>query len=416
MRPAKWVRPGHSVNDAPPRFVEYVFYLFLLYNMFGPVLGLSINFLGAAMLAVMAAFCTLRLGSRALIVYRALLFPLGCAFLTVVIQVFLHEESVMGSDYLRPFIPWILTLIIMQALSLDPGFLHRFAPTSFCIGLLTLPYLTFWGKGNDVQRAALEEGVAYSNPNALGAWFGFCSVYFVIAGMQTRRTGIRIASWLLFIGCLYIIGLTVSRSALLAALIATVIALRRLLKRSFLPVLFFFMFGWIAYESGLFERIIASYATRGAEDTGRFSLWAVGLDRFLDSPLIGVGASHVQIWLPNHTRPLDPHNAFLFVALGSGIIPLVFFVAYWIQSTRAAFRSYAEHLPDAPFRIPLLAYAFLISFAGNAVFMYPWMIATHSTAIAQDFPPRVRWARYPGRWGKIRYATDRLRIRRLEES
>lgn len=378
-----------SAGDVLPRFVEYAYYVLVFYAIMGPALGLSAGMVGAGMLAVLAAFCVMRLGAWAMTVYAPIALPLGCAISYLVVQLVLHGESLMG-EYVRPFVTWSLALIVVQSLSLRQGFLHRFALAAFVIALTFLPYMRVFGASFEFERAGLERTVGYANPNDLAAWFGFCSVYFTIVGMETRRNIVCMASWLVAAGCLYIVGLTVSRGSLFAVAIATVVSLRRLLKRGFLPILLLTALSWTIYELGLFERVVASYAARGTEETGRLLVWPLALKRLLSSPLVGVGASKLATYVPGSGRPIQPHNSFLFIALGSGIIPLAFFVAYWIRAAWMAFRSNVARLGDAPFRIPLLIYGLLIVLVHDTAFTFPWMVVTFSTAMAVGAHHRVR--------------------------
>jgi O-Antigen ligase len=363
-----------------PNLLEYSYYASVFYQIFGSTWGLSVGMLGVGMLMVLAAFCLMRLGSQALTVYSPIAYPLGCGFSLVWLQVFLHGESLMG-EYVRPFVPWMLTLIIVQSLSLRQGFFRRFALVASLIGLAALPYLQV-SASPEYERVGLEQTGGLSNSNDLAAWFGFCATYFIIVGIETKRGMVRTASWLSAIGCMYVVCLTVTRAAVFAVALATVVALHRLLKRGFLPVLVLTLLGWATYESGLFDRTLGFYAARATEETGRFLVWPLALERFLGSPLTGVGISKIATDVPLGDHPITPHNSFLFIALASGFIPLIFFIASWMQAAKRAFRPNPQHLPDAPFLIPLLIYALLISLELNQPYLTPWMTVTLVTAMS----------------------------------
>jgi O-antigen ligase len=364
-----------------PNLLEYSYYTSVFYQIFGSTWGLSVGMLGVGMLMVLAAFCLTRLGSQAMTVYTPIAYPLGCAFSLIWLQVFLHGESLMG-EYVRPFIPWVLTLIIVQSLSLRQGFLRRFALVAFLIGLAALPHLQVSGSNLEYERLGLEQTGGLSNPNDLAAWYGFCATYFIIVGIDTKRGAVRMASWLIAIGCMYIVSLAVTRAVIFAVAAATIVALHRLLKRGFFPVLVLMILVWATYESGLFDQASAFYAARATEETGRFLVWPLALERFLGSPLTGVGISRIATDVPFGNHPITPHNSFLFIALASGLIPLAFFLASWIQAVKRAFRSSAQHLLDAPFLIPLLIYALLISLELNQPYLTPWMTVTLVTAMS----------------------------------
>lgn len=372
---------------APPLWVEYTYYALIFYGIMGSGLGVSLPMLAGGMMVVLAAVCILRQGSRAIAVHKPIALPLACALSFLAVQVVVYDEPLTGG-ILRSMITWILGLLIVQSLCLRQGVLHRLAIVLFTIGLITLPYLTFQGGEVGTERASAEQSMIsgdLTNPNGLGAWFGFCAVYFAIVGVETQRNAVRIAAWLVAVGCLYIVGLTVSRGALFATAVGIVFAVRRLLKRGFIPLLVFIIMSWIIYEFGLFERLTSLYAARGMEETGRLLVWPVAIDRYFSSPLIGVGASNVATYVPFSGRLYTPHNSFIYFALSSGVVPLALFVACWIRAARNAF-SYGEQTQKGPFRVPLLAYTLCISLIGDLAFLQPWGLLTFSIILTPDTP------------------------------
>jgi O-antigen ligase len=337
------------------------------------------------MLPVLAAFCIIRLGWRATTVYAPLKLPLAFTISYLVVQITFHDAFIMGE---RGFFTWILALIIIQSLCLRQGFLHRCALVLFVMGLITLPYLNFKGSvAGSREQAAVGSMVSgdFTNSNGLGAWFGFCCLYFTIVSIETKRVGIRVASSLAAVGCLYIVGLTISRGALMATAIGITIALRGLLKRGFVPLLVFIIAGGIMHNFGVFDRITSHYAARGMEETGRGLVWPVAIERFLSSPLTGVGTANIATYVSGRRRPFTTHNGFIFVALSSGILPFALFVAWWIRAAQNAF-SHDKRLPYSTFRIPLLVYTFMQTLVGDLPFMAPWGILTFAVVMASSIP------------------------------
>ena len=317
------LRVGSYANAAPSCLVEYAYYALLFYGMLATFLGIFVPALAGGMMLVLAAFCILRLGPRATVVYTPLRFPLACALSYLIVQITVHGESIMGGEALS-FIQWILVLIILQSLYLRRGFLHRCVLVFFSMGLIGLPYLISLvrasGRGHEV-------GIGFSNANSLGEWFGFCCLYFTIVGLETKRNGVRVASILAAVGCLYIVGLTVSRGALVATAIGITIALRRLLRRGFVPLLVLIIVSGSLYTFGVFDGIIGHYTERGMEETGRLLVWPLAIERFLSSPLLGVGAGNIATYVPSVHKHFTPHNSFIYIALASGVLPLALFVA-----------------------------------------------------------------------------------------
>jgi hypothetical protein len=371
---------------APPRFVEYGYYVSLFYGNLAPVLGISIGLLGAAMLAGLAGFCVMRLGAKAKRVYAPIALPVACAVSFVAVQVLVHGESILGGQ-LRAFVMWIFTLIVAQSLSLRKGFLHRFVVAVLVIGLSALPFLSFRTIGG-VDRATLDTEVTIplAHPNMLGHWFGFCCVYFGILGLETRRGDVRMASWLIAAGCLLVAGLSVSRGALLGVGLAGAVAFRRLLKRGFIPLLTLILLGGFLSLSGIFERSIESFEERGMEESGRGEVWPVAARRILESPLVGFGLSNIGTPIPGKQKARTPHNGFLAVGLAAGIIPLAFLIAYWWRAGRGAYRLQSRRADFAPFYFPLSTFVFVTTMLGNYAFFISWVVVTLAAPLAAGSP------------------------------
>jgi O-antigen ligase len=357
--------------SAPSSFLEYGFYLNLCYTLLGGVFGLAVNNLSSAVLVLLLLLCLTEVGYQALYLVRVVVLPLACGIVYSFIQLFFFDESLTIA--VRPFLIWMVTLILVQLLSLRENFLHRFVLVMFIIGLAALPYLSIHQTVR-FQRASIDKAIGFGHPNEMAAWYGFCTVYFAILGFVARTNALRSLSWLTAIGCVYVVTLTVSRGALLAILIAIVIAGRQSLKNGFLPVLLFASLGWIVMELGIFEETARSYATRGTEDTGRLAVWPLIIDSFLDSPLIGVGHSNVGA-ITAQGSFVTPHNSFLYVAQSSGIIPLVFFIAYWVSAARAAFRASGKS-PEAIFYVPMVTFSFLLANSLTYAFLESWAIVS----------------------------------------
>jgi O-Antigen ligase len=391
------IRKVNGVADVLPSHFEYAYYFCVFYGTIGSALQLAIPMFGAGMMVLLAAFCLVHLGSQKRLVFRQISLPLGCAITFLVIQLVVYRQSLIDPEG-RQFVTWILGLIIVQAVSPRHGFLRRFAWVQFIIGLTVLPFLSLSSSG-EVDRIGDSEGrlAGLSGPNGLGEWFGFCAVYFVIAGMEAKRNQVRLINWLASVVCLYMLGLSVSRGALSATMIAIALGLCRSLKVALLPVFCLLILSWGVYEAGVFDHIVDMYVYRGTEETGRLVLWPLVIERILGSPLAGVGVSNIETYVQEAGKAYSPHNGFLYIALASGIVPFAFFVAYWCRTARGSLRSSNDGTPDAPFRIPLLVFVFLTSFAGNGTFMSSWAIV----ALANAIPPNPNTSlRLRGRRGR----------------
>jgi O-antigen ligase len=366
-----------SLTISPPScLLEYGFYLYLVYVLMGGVFGLFVNNLASGLLVLLLILCLSEAGYQAITLLRTLAFPIGCGVAIVFIQLFFFEESI--TETVRPFLIWMVVLFLIQSLTLRVRFLHRFVLVMLFIGLAALPYLSFYEadtKGGAMKRAVLDRTIGFSQTNEMGAWYGFCAVYFMVLGSAAKTHLARTLSWLVAVGCSYTVTLTVSRGALLAVVVAIVVSSRHLLKAGFLPILLLASLAAIVIGLGIFEETTYFYAARGAEDTGRLAVWPLIIDSFLNSPWIGVGSSHVGA-TPIGRHAVTPHNGFLQIAQSSGIVPLGFFIAYWLRSASACLRSDTARSPDATFYLPLMVYTFIVTNLSAFAFMTPWAIVS----------------------------------------
>ncbi|MBA3965433.1 MAG: O-antigen ligase family protein [Nitrospirales bacterium] len=385
-----------TIRHVTPWYVEYGFYASLVYGLMGPVVGLEIDRLGIVILGILACFCFLSIGERPVDFFKTLILPIGLGLSYLIIQMMYHGISVQ-QDYVKMFIPWILTLIVVQALSFRRGFLHRFVIFALLLGGFMMFFIDIKEYGTEgITRLALEKGAGLSNSNALADWFGFCAVYMYMYGVVAERQEIRLVAWMLSTGCLLVVTLTVSRGALLAILIAIVLGSREILKRGFLPLLILFLLVWVAYGVGLFDQALMFYTMRATEESGRFLVWPLAFEGFLNAPLTGVGANNVNIFVPQAAKYVTPHNGILFLAMASGIIPLLFYLAYWLQAGWASLCAPIAKIKTASFYLPLVAYAFLVCLSSNVAFMNSWVVVTLAAAMTshiQTQPPSPRIVR-----------------------
>lgn len=393
------VRPGRDTvsRTFPPMWLEYVYYLQVFYSILGSAVGLSFGSLGMLMLAGGVGVCALRLRANFIAFTWSLRIPLLCGISFIAVQLLAHGASI-GDTYVREFVPWMAGTIFLAYLALRPGFIHRGAMLMVAVGLLTLPF--FKSFAYDASRAGLDSTIPLANPNDLGAWFGFCAVYCIVLGLETRRNWMRMLAWGMAVACLILVGLTVSRAPLLAAVCSIVFAFRRALKRGFLPLLLLAVAAWVAVGLGIFDSSAERYMQRGLEETGRFLVWPLAINRFVNSPLIGVGASKINTYVPQAEIAIAPHNGPIFIALAAGVIPLIFYVAYWWQMAASTFRPGQMPGGDMPFRRALLIYSFMIMMNLNEAFMMPWMMVTLGSVAAEGFLFRARRWNRPARSGE----------------
>lgn len=269
-------------------------------------------------------------------------------------------------------------MTIVQVLVLRPELLQRFALAAFAIGVCGLPLISMRTVGGGITRAWGAGGI--SNPNALGMWFGFCAIFFIFWSLQARQTSVRVGSWAAALGSLYVVFLSVSRGALVGITLACVIGLRSTLKQHFVPFLSAVFVLLAVYASGVFDELINQFVTRGAEESGREKLWAMGIPRVLDSPWIGVGGGQIKMPL-HHNLYTTPHNGLLHIALAAGIGPLICYLMYLARVGSGALRmlwkpNYAEDL----LLPPLVVFGGFQVLVSDYAFMSAWGVVVFALA------------------------------------
>jgi O-antigen ligase len=383
---AKDLVPRTDSLPTPSRFIEYGLYFYMFYTFLGGVWGLFVNNLASAVLILLFILSLSELGPEVVTVIKILAFPLGCGIAFLFIQFVFFEE--LGTETVRAFLIWMLLLFLMQLVAQRDNFLHRFVMVMVVIGLAALPYLSFYQEGEAMQRARMDRAIGFGHTNAMGEWYGFCAVYLILVGWIVKANGVRLLAWMGAVFCAYIVTLTVSRGALLAIAIAIVVASRNFLKGGFLPLLLSICIGWLVVELGVFEQSAKLYAARGAEDSGRLTVWPLILDSFYQSPLIGIGSSHVGA-VTHYGKFFTPHNGFLYIAQASGIVPLLLFAAYWVRVARLAFKANTALDSNKIFYLPFIAYSLIVVNLSNLTFMELPVIASLAFPMVANVNRRI---------------------------
>lgn len=372
-------KAGKSIPHAvrfvwlPPSWVEYSYYFIFSYSIIAAYLGIEIPLIAAGLTGALAALCFIKLGSRRKEIYAPIALLLACVISFISIEILVYGASIRD-EVVRTFILLICGLIIMRSLCLRPGFLLRCTLVIFALGLIAVPHIAYT-TADVVDRASadIEIGGGLRNANGLAVWFGLCVVVFGIYALETKRgIMIRLLYSLAALGSLFVVGLTVSRGALIGCAVALTIGFRSVLKRGFVPVLLLIVLVGVALVSGLADPIISNFAERGTEETGRFLVWPLIIDRILASPIVGVGFSAIETYVPETQVSIVPHNSFLFFALASGIVPFGFYLVFWIRTLRNALFDVGGSQYN-PFRIPLLLYA-LVAFMLANISTEPWAL------------------------------------------
>jgi O-antigen ligase len=362
--------------SSPPAFLEYTYYVLLAYAMLGLAWGIVIPSVGGALLAVLAAACFLSVGVQASRVYAPVALALCTGISVIAVQFFFHSAEALENSI--GVIGWLFTVIIVQALSLRPRFLNRFVLAACAIGLGVLPYMQLASTGTYTRAHAAQTGI--SNANALGMWFGFCTVYFLFWGLQTPDLMARVISWGAGLGSLFVVALTVSRGPLLGIALACVVGFRSVLKRQFVPLLSLVLVMWLVYESGIFQETLDIYLVRGAEETGRGKVWPLALQRIFYSPWTGVGMDAIPTWTSSE-KAITPHNVLLYIGLAAGIIPLICFLGYFARVLSGVLHTMRRvQVGEAAILPSLVTFAFVEIMTLDTAFMSAWVVVVFGLA------------------------------------
>ncbi|TXG85202.1 MAG: O-antigen ligase domain-containing protein [Thermomicrobiales bacterium] len=367
--------------------LAYLFVMF--YAVLGAPLGLTIGNVGVGILMVLVlGVCLVEGGSDHALVLKQISWALASGVSYLLIQFLVHDES-SSQLYVRNVGIWIPSLIVVQWLVGREQFLPRFAFVTIALGFAMLPYMNTYG-GGGYQRFGLDNSVGFANPNDLGCWYGFCALYLTVAGFSARTTASRIVFWVLGLLCLFLVTLTLSRSPLIAMAGALLVASRRIFKESFPLLLLLAGLAYGAMLSGVFDTALKSYGLRATEETGRLRIWPMLIEKFLNAPFVGIGASHAGA-VDAGGKFITPHNGFMLIGVSSGIVPLTFFVAHWIKAGVLALRATVGNWPLSEYQLPLLVYALLVTNTGNQSFMAPWAIVCLALPFCSPSSGRPEW-------------------------
>jgi hypothetical protein len=378
--------PDYIPIRIPSNKLEYGFYISLLYSLTADVWGISVPLLAPALFFAVFALCIWQVRSYSRAVYSPVSLLISCAISFILIQIVIHDFSILDES-VRVFILWLLQIIIVHSLCLRQTFPVRYPLLLFSVGIVVLPFLTFDPGEVERARVSVDLGIqgALSHPNGLAEWFGFCAVYFAISGLITERFAYRIGAWVTAVGSLLIVALTVGRGSMLGASLAIIVGFRGILKRGFAPVFVLILVTGIGFKAGLFDQALSNYEERATEESGREVLWPAAIEEIFRTEsnlLVGVGLDKSALYAISARRAVLPHNSFLYFALSSGIVPLAFYIAFWIQT---GWRSlHVKGQEGDAFRLPYLIYVFVSAMLGDLGFMLPWALLALSVAAGSN--------------------------------
>src|SRR5215813_3756839 len=192
--PTRPAAPASNSMWIPSRRVEYIYYFTIAYSILSGYFGVEIPLLAAGTMVALALYCVRNLGSRAKEILAPMAFLFACLISFIFVQVAVHGSSITEGS-IRTFILSICEVIIVQSLCLRRGFLYRCALVFVIIAVIPLRNLGF--SESTVEMARIDAPVAgnLSHPSGLAWWFGFCAIFFAVAGLEEKRGNIQILYW-----------------------------------------------------------------------------------------------------------------------------------------------------------------------------------------------------------------------------
>ncbi|MGQ9846577.1 MAG: O-antigen ligase family protein [Bacteroidales bacterium] len=201
----------------------------------------------------------------------------------------------------------------------------------------------------DIARAT----AIFQKPNAFSAYLEL--MVFIPLGFYLfhRNKLVKYINGILFLLIFTTIFLTFTRGALLGlgVSVITILIIYRKEIQKFLPIIMLgilcFMiipagrYFFIRFASGLFDRSLLM----------RFVLWQNAAANIIHYPIFGIGPAHFDVVFAaqslqnfkNLGRLGHTHNAYLELALGSGILVLVLFIIFKLQILRLGIKYLKKH-------------------------------------------------------------------------
>ena len=367
----------------PSNILEFFFYLHIFYSIFGVRLGIDIPFFGAVWLGVLSMWSIFLWRGR-IVAREGIGLVFAVVFLYVLVQNLVFKIPI-SDPFVRPFINWVTTALVMAVLVTNNGFLKRLSVVMFIVSLLLLPSMVFMESSSGLLRARLDAGSGIDNPNDFAAWIGFSCLIFWLWGSTQNNSGKKLTLvGMTAVGFVVMIQ-TVSRGALIALFMSIVTSLIRMqLRQKALLLAVLTMIFLIGFNIPLITQGWSYYSARGSEDTGRFLIWPIAVKTIVQQPFLGYGADNIELFSLERMRSYSPHNGIITLWLTSGFLPVIPFTIMWLRaimrSRKRTVISYYRELDN----FPIIIYAFLEMLISNYYFITIWSVAAIFSCLMEN--------------------------------
>lgn len=280
----RWVgrpdRGGYAFDSSAEYFIMLIFIIYSFFNIF---ISPNVSFFACLLFSVIFLGCIRRL----------------------------------KDDYLRVLLKYIIVAMVLSSvLSL------------FNMDKIVADYATSFG---DVQR------LAWKDSNYTSFFIGVIVLMSLFYASRTSSKSIRNGLYAVALLLLICLCLLISRGSIISLTIACLFYFRNKIFSSKIISygLLLGILGFVLYDNGLFDGIIARFNSEDMEDgSGRTIIWSLGLNTFQNKGILtvlfggGVGSANQMAFLGGIY--FSPHNNFLEILYNFGIIGLVIFVLWWI--------------------------------------------------------------------------------------
>jgi len=355
-----------------PLFFGYMFYSYLAYSLQIYIPWITVAWL---LLLALGSFWAGNWTKRGKILIVLMCATTGAHLL---IQILVHDVPVTA-PYNFPFLFWPVTGIVVYVLASRAGFMKRLAFIMFGIGLV-LHFFAVSSVEGVYSRLFLNANSGIDNANDYGIWLAFCSLIFWLWGWKEIRRASRLFFWACALLAVIMSMQTVSRTALLSLGVACIIGMRGIPRKywfgAFLGLgMIFLMLNYLPF----FNTEIQYYQDRLNEDTGRTIIWSASIPLIEAHPWLGYGTDvlggHNAVNVKGKILPLNsPHDPFILLWLGSGIIPVITFSLLWLMALIQSIR----FRPNSPLdydAFPLVVFGITAMLFLNLAFAEVWCVA-----------------------------------------
>ncbi|NJL55653.1 O-antigen ligase family protein [bacterium] len=370
-----YYQQGEIANKRFGVMIESLYFLYLIYTNVIIIYGFEINNLGVLMLAGTAALILFSTQPVRIFESPTVTFTVLMTFYMFFVVGLAHNQFMMV--LFDQLMTMVLTAIIFVFLVHRPGFFKRMIFLMYIIGVIA------FANADTSEYGRLQGGGNLGNPNVFASWMAFACLGLAMWGFHARSLPEKIGTWGMMFYGLVIIGLTVSRGALLALIVALVVFLIIYAPRSSGPINIIITLILIGIGAGIFtqtpvfQSITESYSDRLDKESGREELWPAAIAQIRESPVLGYGNSGLKVATP--TKVHSSHNPFLTLGLIAGVFPpLLLAVMYGL----GALRMEKRYTLDGVFWLPaFFIYTFMMINFSNWYFPRPWAMLTLVAAL-----------------------------------